>query len=111
MAGKSDFVDSNDLDFSGIPETFTLLQNYPNPFNPETNIDYELPLESEVKVAIYNLRGQRVRTLLDAQQYPGRYAVSWDGKSDNGLSVATGIYLVRMQAGKFVSVRKMLLAK
>ena len=111
VMGKSDFVDSNDLDFSGIPETFTLLQNYPNPFNPETNIDYELPLESEVKIAIYNLRGQRVRTLLDAQQNPGRYTVSWDGKSDNGLSVASGVYLVRMQAGKFVSVRKVLLTK
>ena len=111
VVGKSDFVDSNDLDFSGIPEAFTLLQNYPNPFNPETNIDYELPAESAVKIAIYNLRGQRVRVLLDAQQNPGRYTVSWDGKLDNRLTAASGVYLIRMRAGNFVSVRKVLLTK
>jgi len=111
VVGKSDFVDSNDLDFSGIPETFTLSQNYPNPFNPETSIDYELPLESEVKIAVFNLLGQQIRSLFNGKQNPGRYTISWDGKSDNGLSVATGVYLVRMQAGKFVSVRKVLLTK
>ena len=111
VVGESDFVDSNDLDFSGIPETFTLSQNYPNPFNPETNIDYELPLGSEVKIAVFNLLGQQIRNLFNGKQNAGRYTVSWDGKSGNGLSVATGVYLVRMQAGKFVSVRKVLLTK
>ena len=75
------------------------------------NIDYELPLESEVEIAVYNLKGQRVRTLLHAQQNPGRYTVSWDGKSTSGLNVSSGVYLVRMQAGNFVSVRKVLLTK
>ena len=111
VVGKSDFVDSNDLDFSGIPETFTLSQNYPNPFNPQTHINYELPSETDVKIAVYNLMGQQVRTLFSGKQNAGRYTALWDGKAENGISVASGVYLIRMLSGRFVSVRKVVLAK
>ena len=111
VVGKADFVDSNDLAFAGIPEAFSLSQNYPNPFNPETHIDYELPLETEVRIAVFNLLGQQIRSLFNGKQNPGRYTLSWDGRSEGGLTVSSGVYLVRMRAGKFVSVRKVVLAK
>ena len=111
VVGQPDFVDRNDLGFSGVPEQFALSQNYPNPFNPETRIDYELPSASDVTIAVYNLRGQQVRHLFSGKQSAGRYTVSWDGKSGSGLSVASGVYLIRMKASKFVSVRKILLAR
>lgn len=111
VVGQTDFINSNDLGFSGIPEAFTLSQNYPNPFNPETRINYELPTTSLVKIVVFNLRGQLVRTLLDAKQSAGRYTVSWDGTTDQGIPMASGVYLLRMTAGEFLNVRKMLLTK
>jgi hypothetical protein len=118
VVGKKDFVETNDLNLSGVPQAFALGQNYPNPFNPETRINYELPVTSHVKISVYNLQGQIVRTLFDGEQSTGRYTVSWDGANANGDRVVSGLYLVRMEAGPsassgqgFVAVRKMILAK
>jgi len=139
VVGKKDFVETNDLNLSGVPQAFALGQNYPNPFSangtfgsPSTRIDYELPATSRVKVSVYNLSGQLVRTLFDGEQNAGRYVASWDGANANGERVASGVYLVRMearpatgsgqastgfpknpgQAGRgFVQVRKIILAR
>jgi hypothetical protein len=93
------------------PESFSLSQNYPNPFNPETQINYALPQDCDVKVTIYNLLGQRVRTLVDERQSAGYRTVLWDGKDEQGVDVASGVYFYRLKAGDFVDSKKMLLLK
>lgn len=94
-----------------IPEQFCLDQNLPNPFNPETKIRYQLPHTAHVTLAIYNLLGQKIRSLIDEQQASGVYAVHWDGRDENGSSVASGVYLYAISAGEFRQVRKMLLVR
>jgi len=121
VVGKKDFVETNDLNLSGVPQDFALGQNYPNPFwsaatsrsagNPSTRIDYELPTTSQVKISVYNLSGQLVRTLFNGEQSAGRYTVSWDGANTFGERIASGVYLVRMEAGKFVATRKMVVVR
>jgi len=94
-----------------VPQAFALRQNYPNPFNPSTRIEYELPTTSQVKISVYNLNGQLVQTLFHGEQSAGRYTISWDGKNANGNSIASGLYLVRMEAGRYAAVRKTVIAK
>lgn len=93
------------------PRTFSLGQNYPNPFNPTTTIRYQLPANSEVKLTIYNLLGQQVREVVNQQQGPGAYQVLWDGRSDSGVRVASGMYFYRLTAGGLLQTRKMLLVR
>jgi hypothetical protein len=94
-----------------LPRGFALHQNYPNPFNPRTTITYEVPGESEVEVSlvIYDLRGRRVRTLVDDRLSPGTHSVVWDGRASFGSPVPSGVYLYRLKAGSFTSTRKMTL--
>lgn len=100
-----------------IPTQFALLPNYPNPFNPSTTLEYHLPLTSEVTLEIYNLLGQRVRTLVAGPVTAGRHQVEWDGRSDNRETVSSGIYMVRFYArpakgnGDITFTRKMLYLK
>jgi hypothetical protein len=94
-----------------LPEAFGLEQNYPNPFNPTTTIRYALPEGADVRLVIYNLLGQQVKTLVNGAQGPGRYTVVWDGRDEAGRPAATGMYVYRLQAGAFVQTRKMLFAK
>lgn len=96
------------------PRTFALFQNHPNPFNPSTTIRYQVAegaANTDVRLTVYNVLGQRVRTLVQRQQAPGRYAVKWDGKDDRGQTVPSGVYLYRFEAGRFVQARKMLLVR
>jgi len=90
---------------------FELFHNYPNPFNPSTRITYQLPRSSEVELVIFDLLGQRVRTLVKGKQEPGTYKVQWDGRDDSGTTVASGIYLLRLSAGNFKQVQKMILLR
>jgi hypothetical protein len=94
-----------------LPRVFTVQQNYPNPFNPLTTIYYELPRSSEVKLVIYNLLGQEVRTLLNSTINAGRHQVVWNGTNDSGMLVASGIYIYRFEAGEYSRVMKMILLK
>jgi hypothetical protein len=93
------------------PEEFALQNNYPNPFNPSTTIKYQLPEAVDVRLEIYNVVGQVVRTLIGEQQNAGRYEYQWDATSNNGQSLSSGIYFYRLQAGEFQEVKKMLLMK
>jgi hypothetical protein len=93
------------------PSVFSLNQNFPNPFNPVTNIVYNIPTSSEVKLTVYNLLGQKVRTLVDGIQNNGRYTVKFDGSN-----LASGMYIYVLEAEsfegqKFTEVKKMVLVK
>ncbi len=94
-----------------IPETYRLHQNFPNPFNPGTTIRYELPATSQVSVVIYNVLGQKIRSLVDTIQPAGNYRIQWDGTNDLGEPVAAGVYFVSLKTDKLVLSRKMLLIR
>lgn len=98
-------------DNANIPTTFAISQNYPNPFNPTTSIKYQLPQTADVTITIYNLLGQKVRTLVNEKKEPGYYEVAWNGLNDHDVQVATGLYIYRIKAADFVSSKKMLLLK
>jgi hypothetical protein len=104
-------TDVEDDKGSILPEDFVLLQNHPNPFNSSTLIQYSLPKRAHVTVEIFNLLGQRVRSLVDGEQSVGRYAIEWDGRSDNSHVLATGVYFYRVAADDHIEVKKMLLLK
>jgi hypothetical protein len=93
------------------PMRFTLSQNFPNPFNPETEIRYFLPKDARVELVIYNILGERVKTLVNRFQTAGPKSIHWDGTSDSGKSVASGIYFCRLKAGEFEACNKMLLLR
>jgi len=92
-----------------IPFNFELFQNYPNPFNPETAIKYDVPQNGRVEVVVFNILGQRIRTLVNEIKPPGFYHIKWDGTSDLGLQMTSGVYFYRLKAGEFTQTRKMLL--
>jgi hypothetical protein len=90
--------------------------NYPNPFNPETTLSYTIPVNSAkanslVEIEIYNLRGQKVKTLLKENKSPGNYQVVWKGTNDQDKSVASGIYFAKLKVGKSTDYQKMVLMK
>lgn len=99
------------VDLSAVPRTFALYQSYPNPFNVQTRIGYALPKACKVDLTIYNVLGQKVKTLVDEPQGAGRYTVGWDGTDEGGRSVAGGMYGIRLEAGEAVAVRKALLLR
>jgi hypothetical protein len=96
-----------------MPLVSALLGNYPNPFNPETTISFYLAGDnfSTVIISIYNIRGQRVKQLVDDIYVPGYHSVVWDGKDDIGRSVGSGIYMYRLQTDGVTATRKMILIK
>lgn len=100
-----------DSDVLLIPDVFSVKQNYPNPFNPTTVISYTLPSGEDVSVIIYNNLGQEIRTLIAAGQQAGTHSVTWDGRTNSGAAVSNGSYFYMVKAGKFKSVKKMILVK
>ena len=94
-----------------LPQDFTLSQNYPNPFNPRTQFDFALPTHSHVTIDVFNILGQKIKTLADADYSAGRYTVDWDGTADNGSAVASGVYFYRMNADDFQATKKLMLLK
>lgn len=96
---------------SPVPDDFTLEQNYPNPFNGGTIIQYSCAADANVTLNIYNILGQKVKTLVSAPMPAGVHTVSWDGRDDHGGQVASGIYLYRLITGTFVQSKKLVLVK
>ncbi len=94
-----------------VPVEYTLSQNYPNPFNPTTTIAYGVRSAGHVKLVVYNVLGQQVRTLADQEMTPGTYVTNWDGKNDKGLQMASGVYFYRLEAKSFTMTKSMLLLK
>lgn len=105
-------VDVEDISNSSIPSEFTLDQNYPNPFNPTTKIKYSVPELADVRINVYNLLGEKVRTLVNQTQQPGNYEVSFDASSlSSGVHHASGVYFYELNAGNFRRTRKMILLR
>jgi parallel beta-helix repeat protein len=94
-----------------LPLVYELHQNYPNPFNPDTRILYSLPEAAQVKIAVYNVLGQKVITLCNDYRAAGKHRVSWNGKSTGGIEVSSGIYFYRIEANNFVDMKKMVLLR
>ena len=94
-----------------VPAEFALAQNFPNPFNASTTIAFQLAFASQVELAIYNISGQRVRTLISGSLPAGHHRLQWDGRNNRGESVASGAYLYQLSAGDFVATRQLMLLK
>ncbi|MCP4569833.1 MAG: T9SS type A sorting domain-containing protein [FCB group bacterium] len=94
-----------------LPVDYSLHQNYPNPFNAATTIFYELPMTTKVKFEIFNVLGQKVVTLIDAEETAGIHSAVWDGTDESGVTVASGVYLYRLTTSEFTSEKKMVLMK
>lgn len=100
----------NDGDNS-LPHDANLAQNYPNPFNPTTTIGFDLPSAGEVKLEVFNVLGERVRTLFNGRLQAGSTSIVWDGRNDAGQSVGSGAYFYRLNSGNKTLVKKMVLVK
>ncbi|MCF7802716.1 MAG: T9SS type A sorting domain-containing protein [Candidatus Marinimicrobia bacterium] len=98
-------------DDSAIPDTYVLHQNHPNPFNPTTTIRYGLPEGAHVTLTVYDLMGRPVAVLANGQQQTGWYTVHWDGHSQTGQPVSTGVYFYRIETLDFKAIRKMVYMK
>jgi serine protease len=94
-----------------VPEKYFIDQNYPNPFNPATTLTYGLAADSNVKITIYNILGERVRTLVDTRQLAGHYVTTWDGLDESGYPLPSGDYLYEIKAGSFKKIKKMVLIR
>ncbi|MCL2064423.1 MAG: T9SS type A sorting domain-containing protein [Candidatus Cloacimonetes bacterium] len=101
----------SDIDENTLLLKTELLGNFPNPFNPETIIRFNVAVESIVSIDIYNIRGQRVKNLLDKSYERGSHTLVWDGKDDDGKELGSGVYLYQMIAGDVVETRRMVLLK
>lgn len=99
------------VEIAAVPTEFALAQNYPNPFNPSTTIKYQIANEGNVSLDIWNLQGQKIRSLVAKEQKAGYYSVVWDGRNEAGQTVSSGLYLYRVQTGSFVATHKMLMIK
>ncbi len=122
QAGKTYYYQLEDISYNGIitrhgpirvehspqaPQDFRLNQNYPNPFNPETRIDFSLAVSAKVSLTVYNIQGQRVRSLIDEPMNPGVHSVKWDGRDQNGNLVPAGIYLYTLRCNNMTETKKM----
>jgi hypothetical protein len=102
---------STDEGIKGPPEDYQLLSNYPNPFNARTTISFVLPEAVNARIDIYNIAGQRIRTLTNSYREAGEYSVAWDSRDNYGNEVATGVYFFRLDAGDLQKSQKMTLIK
>ena len=98
-------------DLADGPDEFQVPQNYPNPFNAQTNIIYKLARPGETEVTIFNLAGQRIRSLVYRYQDAGTHSAVWDGRNDSGVDVSSGVYVYRLRSGGDTAARRLLLLK
>ena len=110
MAVLNNTTTSTDDDMIS-PNTYALYQNYPNPFNPSTTLNYYLPSSTSVRLIIYDMLGNVVNNLINANQSSGYKSVQWNATNNQGEPVSAGVYLYKIQAGDFVDTKKMILLK
>ncbi|RMD93740.1 MAG: T9SS C-terminal target domain-containing protein [Calditrichaeota bacterium] len=94
-----------------LPEDFNLYQNFPNPFNPETIIRYDIASDGFARLEIFNIIGEKIRTLVQENKSAGTYQITWDGRKDNGELAASGVYIYRLKVGPFKKSHKLLLLR
>jgi len=115
IRGVCDYIELNYMNIDGKngthPIGFSLDQNYPNPFNSNTKIQYVLPEENTVTIILYDIKGSKIRTLINNRQTVGRKSILWNGKNDVGELVPGGIYVYTMTSGNFSSTRKIIFLK
>ena len=104
-------IKSMELKVELAPLAVELSQNHPNPFNPSTEIEFKLPEEAEVELAVYDISGRRVATIFRGLETAGVKRYAWDGRDDAGRPVPSGVYLYFLRAGKQVLSRKMVLVR
>jgi parallel beta-helix repeat protein/predicted outer membrane repeat protein len=102
--GKYEY--SNIIEVELTPNHYELTQNYPNPFNPITTIQYSIPALGKVKIILFNLLGEKIKTLIDEEKMPGNYEVEF-----NAVNIPSGVYFYQLKAGDFVQTKKMILMK
>lgn len=85
----------------GKPDKFKIHQNYPNPFNSSTTFKYQVPEEEQLNITVYNIRGEKVKAIVNKTTSPGYYKIRWNGKNKYGEKVSSGLYIVRMRAESF----------
>ncbi len=114
------YIDDAQFDFTTpveeieetLPKEYSLEQNYPNPFNPSTKIIFNIPKQSNVKLEVFNIIGEKVTSIISNIQYEaGSHSVEWNGKNQFGNAVPSGVYLYKLTADKYSSVKKMMLIK
>lgn len=111
IVGRKEAVQEQ-LNSVALPKEFALGQNYPNPFNPSTTIPIDIPAASEIRLEIFNVLGERVKTIYDGIIEPGRYWFNWEGRNENGEGVASGVYLYRMSTDQRMRfVKKLILVR
>ena len=94
-----------------VSNNYMLHNSYPNPFNPTATIQYDLPLDSQVKLEIYDVSGRKVRTLVDGPQTAGSKSVQWDARDVHGRAISAGLYLYTLNTGKYTKTNKMVFLK
>jgi hypothetical protein len=115
--GSSETINTEEISLTDSDEVIaveyiTELQgNYPNPFNPVTFVNFSLAKEAAVSVDVYNIKGQKVKTLVNDIMSAGIHKIEWNGKDDSGKNVASGIYFSKMRSGRYTSTKKMILMK
>ena len=115
VSSNGSFVDHvvrvNSIDIGLTPDKYSLLQNFPNPFNPTTEIVFSLPTDSFVELSVFNMAGQKVRSLSSDNLKAGYHSIIWNGMDDSGLSVASGMYFYTIHVGSYKNTKKMLFLK
>ena len=112
--GKSTFYGPIDVSILGsemIPQQYVLEQNYPNPFNPLTTIKFSLKKSGSTMLVLFNTQGELVKTLVRGDLSAGYHAVTWDGRSDQGHSLPSGLYFYKLAVNQFVDIKKMILSR
>jgi hypothetical protein len=108
---QNEWIGAGTNDNTVFPNVAVIGQNYPNPFNPETTIKYQVKMDADINLEVFNIKGQKVKTLVDEFMPIGNYEATWNGTDDNGQSVSSGVYFYKMRSGKFTSTKKMVLMK
>lgn len=106
-----DFSTQNETETLKIPENFLLSQNFPNPFNNQTLLKYEVPFLTGIKIELYNVLGEKIKSLYEGEKNAGIYFVSWDGTDNNNSLVGSGVYFVKFSADEFSDTKKIVLLK
>ena len=111
IAGTPEYVDDNRDGVSLVPIEFALHQNYPNPFNPETTIRYSLPRASKVRITIFNVLGQAVKTIHKNHDMAGHFQIVWNATNNYGIQVSSGVYFYQIRAEDHIANRKMVVIR
>ena len=112
MVGTEDFLKEVSASYKTLPDKFELRQNYPNPFNPVTRFAFQLPDAQKVSLTIYNILGQRIKTLVSNRVLQaGYYSFRWDGRNDYGQKAAAGIYFLQFRSENYRKTIKMIMQK